>query len=190
MTAFSYVPPEISTKSTAALWSTSELGAGCRHRVTSRLSCSLKPPVWKSALFSFTQTMKPPEAWSTAARTARTTSSSSRRRFSALPPYASVRWLKRGERKLDSKYPCAECISTPSNPAFLASLAAVAKRATMSSMSCWVASRGVATGEAHAGRPGMAKGMGEGPMGEVEQDMGHWRPACDSCISATQEPEP
>ena len=51
------------------------------------------------------------------ARQASNTSSGNRARSSSEPPYPSSRVLVSGERKLESRYPCAQCSSSRSNPA-------------------------------------------------------------------------
>ena len=55
------------------------------------------PPRWKSAEFSFTATANDED---TASRIARTTSSSSRARFSKHPPHSSLRWFTERREEL------------------------------------------------------------------------------------------
>ncbi len=74
--------------------------ASLSQRTTCRHSSGPKPPLTKSDEFSFTLTGN---SGPTAARTARTDSSSSRARFSSVPPQASARWLVRGDRNCDNR---------------------------------------------------------------------------------------
>src|ERR1700681_337419 len=67
-------------------------------------------------------------------RTAATTSSKKRIRFSKLPPYLSLRWLDRGDRNSLIRYPCAACISITLKPALNARAAALLKSAIIFSI--------------------------------------------------------
>ena len=87
----SQLPPDSSKRSRPSSFS---------HSTTWPLSALVKPPFWKSDEFSLIETGK---SLPTAARTRRTTSSSSRARFSSEPPQASVRWLTSGLRNCDSR---------------------------------------------------------------------------------------
>ena len=71
----------------------------------------------------------------TAARTASSTSTQKRMRFSRLPPYSSVRRLLLGERNSWIRYPCAPCTSMPSKPPATALAAERAKYSTSSRIS-------------------------------------------------------
>lgn len=117
---FSYVPPEISTKSTSSCPPSPSSPPLASIRITSTLSSRVIPPCWKSLLFSLTPTTN---CGPTLARTARSTSSNSRRRFTGVPPHSSVRRLTLGDRNWLRRYPCAECTCTPEKPACLASSA-------------------------------------------------------------------
>ena len=55
--------------------------------------------------------------------------------FSSDPPHLSSLRLVSVPRNWQTRYPCAPCISTPSNPAFSQRAAAVAKASTNSSIS-------------------------------------------------------
>jgi hypothetical protein len=76
------------------------------------------------------------------ARQASNTSKGNAARASNDPPYASVRRLVTGDRKLDSRYPWAQWISSRSKPAASAPRADHTNWSRTSSMSARVISRG------------------------------------------------
>jgi hypothetical protein len=127
-----------------------------------------------------------PHADAIGARTpaaASTTSSSSRARFSTVPPYRSSRRFVPSSRNWSSRYPFAPWTSTPSKPAALAFSAARRNCPTMPGVSSSLSARGVSSGtcrpEASMCLPGAATAegaTGTSPPGRIEEcDI---RPVC------------
>ena len=76
-----------------------------------------------------------------ASRSAWSTITDSRERFSRLPPKRSIRWLVRGDRNWWNSQPWPQCRHTPSNPASWQNLAALTKSAHSCSTSSSVMAR-------------------------------------------------
>ena len=96
-------------------------------------SSSYPPGTYSSALMRSSMGKPGP----TAARTASSTSSKKRQRFSVEPPYSSVRLLTAGERNWLKSQPWPAWIITISNSARLARPAAVPKAAAISWIRDW-----------------------------------------------------
>ena len=128
----------------------------------------------------------------TASRTAFTSLSGKRMRFSKDPPYSSVRWLVSGEKNALTRLPCAPWMSTMSKPASRRRTAALQKRSMTSSICSSVISSkrsgsmsGVSHGT-HALRPASALGCAMRPACRISHEIA----APYRCTSSTRRCNP